>query len=385
MGCDPLQACLVVIFSRADAGHDVHSLQGDIAVSIVADHYQFVVGVDTHAATHTYALLASPSGAQLGTGTFPATRPGLSRAAAWVARRTGGDIDGVLISAEGTCSYGAVMAQVMSETGYRVVEAPAPSAKRLRGTGKTDTLDAITAARSTLVMNIDRLRDRRAGELQAALKALTVAREQMNAERLRSINALTALLRTHDLGMDARKALTLRQIKSVAAWRQREEPLSSCVARAEAARHARRVIDLDAELKSNRVQVTKLIAENAPVLLQMTGVGAVTAAVIITVWSHPGRIRSQAALAQIAGTCPIPAFSGNTIRHRLNRGGDRQLNRAINTIVLTRMRMDPATRAYVERRTAEGRTKREITRCLKRYVTRQIHRTLTGTPPLLTA
>ena len=383
MGCGPLQACLVVIFSRADAGHDVRSLQGDIALSIVADHYRFVVGVDTHAATHTYALLESPSGRELGTETFPTTAAGLNRAAAWIGRRTGGDVDGALISAEGTGSYGAVMAELMSETGYRVVEAPAPSAKRLRGKGKTDTLDAITAARSTLVMDVNRLRDRRAGELQTALKVLTVAREQMNADRLRSINALTALLRTHDLGMDARKALTLTQIRSVGAWRRREEPLSLSVARADAIRHARRVIDLDGDLKSNREQITKLVTDHAPVLLEMVGVGAVTAAVVMTVWSHPGRIRSQAALAQIAGTCPIPASSGNTTRHRLNRGGDRQLNRAINTIVLTRMRMDPATRKYVERRTAEGRTKREITRCLKRYVTRQIHRTLTASPPLL--
>lgn len=354
-------------------------------MSIVADNYRFVVGVDTHAATHTYALLESPSGKELGTETFPTTTAGLNRAVAWLGRRTGGDVDGVLISAEGTGSYGAVMADLLSETGYRVVEAPAPSAKRLRGTGKTDTLDAIIAARSTLVMDVQRLRDRRAGELQTALKVLTVAREQMNADRLRSINALTALLRTHDLGLDARRALTLTQIRSVAAWRRRQEPLSLFVARADAVRHAKRVIHLDADLKSNREQVTKLVSDHAPVLLDMTGVGAVTAAVIITVWSHPGRVRSQAALAQIAGTCPIPASSGNTTRHRLNRGGDRQLNRAINTIVLTRMRMDPATRAYVERRTAEGRTKREITRCLKRYLTRQIHRTLTATPPLLIA
>ncbi|NQV08036.1 IS110 family transposase [bacterium] len=354
-------------------------------MSIVADNYRFVVGVDTHAATHTYALLESPSGKELGTETFPTTTAGLNRAVAWLGRRTGGDIDGVLISAEGTGSYGAVMADLLSETGYRVVEAPAPSVKRLRGTGKTDTLDAIVAARSTLVMDVQRLRDRRAGELQAALKVLTVAREQMNADRLRSINALTALLRTHDLGLDARRALTLTQIRSVAAWRRREEPLSLFVARADAVRHAKRVIHLDADLKSNREQVTKLVRDHAPVLLDMTGVGAVTAAVIITVWSHPGRVRSQAALAQIAGTCPIPASSGNTTRHRLNRGGDRQLNRAINTIALTRMRMDPATRAYVQRRTAEGRTKREITRCLKRYVTRQIHRTLTANPPLLIA
>lgn len=354
-------------------------------MSIVADHYRFVVGVDTHAATHTYALIESPSGKELGTETFPTTTAGLNRAAAWVGRRTGGEVDGVLISAEGTGSYGALMSEVLSEAGYRVVEAPAPSAKRLRGVGKTDTLDAVTAARSTLVMDVNRLRDRRAGELQTALKVLTVAREQMNADRLRSINALTALLRTHDLGVDARKALTLNQIREVGAWRRREEPLSLSVARADAIRHARRVIDLDIDLKSNREQVTQLVTEHAPVLLDMTGVGAVTAAVVLTVWSHPGRIRSQAALAQIAGTCPIPASSGNTTRHRLNRGGDRQLNRAVNTIVLTRMRMDPATRAYVERRTTEGRTKKEITRCLKRYVTRQIHRTLTASPPLLAA
>lgn len=151
-------------------------------MSIVADHYRYVVGVDTHAATHTYALVESPSGKELGTGTFPTTTAGLARAAGWIGRRVGGDVDGVLISAEGTGSYGAVMAELLSESGYRVVEAPAPSAKRLRGVGKTDTLDALTAARSTLVMQMERLRDRRAGELQTALQVLTGAREQMNAD-----------------------------------------------------------------------------------------------------------------------------------------------------------------------------------------------------------
>ena len=164
-------------------------------MSIVADHYRFVVGVDTHAATHTYALIESPSGKQLGQETFPTTPAGLSRAGAWIGRRTGGDVDGVLVSAEGTGSYGAVMAERLAQVGYRVVEAPTPSNKRLRGKGKTDTLDAITAATSTLVMELDRLRDRRAGQVQTALKLLTVAREQMNADRLRSINALTALVR----------------------------------------------------------------------------------------------------------------------------------------------------------------------------------------------
>ncbi len=350
-------------------------------MSIVADHYRFVVGVDTHAATHTYALVEAASGRELGTETFPTTPTGLSRGAAWIGRRTDGDIDGVLISAEGTGSYGAVMADRLTEVGYRVVEAPTPSAKRLRGVGKTDILDAITAARSTLVMPMQRLRDRRGGEMQAAMKVLTVAREQMNADRLRSINALTALLRTHDLGIDARKAITLAQIRAVARWRHRDEPFGRATARTEAVRHAVRVLALDSDLKSNREQLTALVTDHAPVLLDMVGVGAVTAGAIMTVWSHPGRIRSEAALAQIAGTCPVPASSGNTTRHRLNRGGARQLNRAIHTIVLTRMRMDPATKAYVERRTSEGRTRREITRSLKRYVTRQIHRTLTAASP----
>lgn len=351
-------------------------------MSIVADHYRFIVGVDTHAATHTYALVEAPSGRLLGTETFPTTAAGLSRAEGWIGCHTIGDLEGVLISAEGTGSYGAVMAERLTQIGYRVVEAPAPSAKRLRGKGKTDTLDALTAARSTLIMRLDRLRDRRAGELQTALKVLTVAREQMNADRLRSINALTALLRGHDLGIDARKALTGVQIATVGAWRRRDEPLGLTTARADAVRHARHIFDLDDDLKANREQLTTLVTEHAPILLEMTGVGAVTAAVIMAVWSHPGRIRSEGALAQIAGTCPIPASSGNTTRHRLNRGGDRQLNRAINTIVLTRMRMDPGTHTYVQRRRAEGRTNREITRCLKRYVTRQIHRKLAGAAPL---
>lgn len=120
-----------------------------IMLSIVADHYRCVVGVDTHSATHTYALVESPSGKELGTGTLPTTTAGLARAVGWIGRPAGGDE--VLISAGETGSYGAVMAELLSESGYRVVGAPARSANQLRGVGKTDTLDALTAARSTLV------------------------------------------------------------------------------------------------------------------------------------------------------------------------------------------------------------------------------------------
>ena len=211
---------------------------------------------------------------------------------------------------------------------------------------------------------------------QVALQVLTTAREQLNAERVRAINALTALVRSHALGIDARRALSATQIKEIARWRRRGEAMGIATARLEAVRLAARVVQLNIELKDNRDEVTAIVEARAPELLAMPGVGAITAAVILCVWSHHGRVRSEAAMAQIAGTCPIPASSGNTERHRLNRGGDRRLNWALNTIVLTRMRDDNETRLYVERRTTEGKTRREIRRCLKRYTTRQIYRTL---------
>ncbi|GAA2085875.1 IS110 family transposase [Aeromicrobium halocynthiae] len=344
----------------------------------VAEAYRYVVGVDTHAATHSFAIINS-SGALLDEATFPTTPSGLRRARAWIGRRAEGDLDAVLVAAEGTGSYGAILSDVLEEVGYRVVEAPTP--RRERGRGKTDALDAVLAARSTLVMPLTMLRDRRAGEAHTALRVLTVARDHLNVERTRCVNALTSLLRSHDLGIDARRSLTTRQIATIASWRRREETIGTMTARAEAVRLAKRVLTLDDELADNRSTITSLVAAEAPELLELHGVGAITAAIVLTVWSHPGRIRSEAAFAQIAGTAPIPASSGNTIRHRLNRGGDRQLNRALNTIVLTRIRTNPETRAYVDRRLAEGKTAKEIRRCLKRYVGRQIFRTLTAANP----
>ncbi|WP_246169398.1 IS110 family transposase [Actinotalea subterranea] len=387
-----LQACLVVTSRPGPTPTTtfVPTSEESIVVSsvqaIVADIYRFVVGVDTHAATHTFAVVAAPNGALVDQVTFPTSPAGLRRALAWIARRTGGDLDAVLVAAEGTGSYGAVLSAVLCQAGYRVVEAPTP--KRERGRGKTDTLDAVLAARATMVLPVTMLRDRRAGQVQAALAVLTVARDQLNADRLRCINALTALVRSHDLGLDARRALTAPQVAAIAGWRRRDEDFGLATARAEAVRLAKRIVDLTAELGHNRDQITEIVAEQAPELLDLPGVGPVTAAVILTVWSHPGRVRTEAAFAQIAGTCPIPASSGNTVRHRLNRGGDRRLNRAFNTIVLTRMRIDPDTRVYIDRRRAEGKTTKEIRRCLKRYTTRQVYRALATahpTPELITS
>lgn len=210
-------------------------------MTIVADHYRFVVGVDTHAATHSYAVVESPTGRIIDQATFPTTTAALARAQAWIGRRTDGEIDTVLIAADR-----------LEHAGYRVVEAPTPSAKRLRDNGKTDTLDAVTAARSTIVTDLDDLRDRRRGQVRAALNILTVARDQMATERTRTVNTLTALIRSYDLGIDARLALSAAQITEVASWRRRDEPIGLTVARAEAIRLARRINELGDQLKTNR-------------------------------------------------------------------------------------------------------------------------------------
>lgn len=339
---------------------------------VVADAYRFVIGVDTHARFHCYAVVEAGTGRVLDEATFPTSQPGLARAADWIGRRTAGEVEAVLISCEGTGSYGARLATTLLGLGYRVVDAPSP--KRERGGDKNDTIDAIKAARSPLPKRADRLADVRAGELQEALKVLLAARERMSKESTRSINALTALLRTHDLGLDARRKPTEPQIRQISRWRTRTE--APATARAEAVRLATRIGQLQSELGANKTQLRQIVAAQAPVLLEIYGAGPINAAIVLSVWSHAGRIHHEAALARIAGVSPIQIASGGSSEHRLNRGGDRQLNRALHSIAKTRMERDPETQPYVERRTREGLSKRRIRRSLKRYIARQIFRTL---------
>ncbi len=203
----------------------------------------------------------------------------------------------------------------------------------------------------------------------------------MVVERTKTINALTALVRSVDLGLDARKSLTRAQITTIAGWRSRAEDPATTACRREAIGLATRIRVLEHDLAANHDELRQFTAAQVPELLALPGVGPVVAATILTAWSHPGRVRSEEAFASLAGTCPIPASSGKTTRHRLNRGGDRRLNRVLTTIVLVRMRRDQATRAYVARRKTEGRTTKEIMRALKRYITRQIFRTLAQAHP----
>ena len=352
-------------------------------MAIVAHSHPFVIGVDTHARNHAISILACPHGEILDEGQFPATAAGLARAASWVARRTGGDL-AVLWVIEGTGTYGARLARVVADAGYEVVEAPRMSARANRGIGKSDPLDARRIAAAALPLDVTQLRHPRADDgVRAAVRVLLASRDHMSNERTATINALTALLRVSDLGIDARRPLTTAQITTVAAWRARQEALATSTARWEATRLAQRVAALDEELKEITKRITDLLHRSpASALLEQPGIGPITAAVALTAWSHLGRIRSESALASLAGVNPIPASSGNTVRHRINRGGDRRLNRALHMAVVTRMRMDPRTRAYVERRTAEGRTLREIRRCLKRYLAREIYRRLNSTAQL---
>ncbi len=348
-------------------------------MTMVAHAHPFVIGVDTHARNHALSVLATPHGEVVDEGEFPATAAGMARAIEWVGRRTGGDL-GVLWVVECAATYGAQLARAVAGSGYQVVEAARMNAKAHRGIGKSDSLDARRIAAAVLPLQVDRQRHlRRDDGARAALRILMAARDHMTSERTASINALTALLRVLDLGIDARKPLTGHQITEVAKWRTRTEDIAAVIARTEAVRLAKRIVDLDDELAENVKATTALLKQSpARVLLDKPGIGPVTAAVAMTAWSHDGRLHSEAAFASLAGVSPVPASSGNTVRHRLNRGGDRRLNKALHMAVIVRMTHDADTKAYVERRLAEGLTKREIRRILKRYLARQIHRALTA-------
>lgn len=239
-------------------------------------------------------------------------------------------------------------------------------------------MDATRAARAVLSIPMDRLREPRSGQNHMALRILSNARRTMARECTAAINALTALLRVVELGMDARKALTITQIQTIAAWRERDEEFGVQTCRREATRLAKQILPLQEQMAQNHSELEAIVQQVQPSLLKIYGLGPVLAAIILTAWSHAGRVRSEAAFAALAGTCPVPASSGGTTRFRLNRGGDRQLNKAIYTIALIRMNRDPATRDYVARRTGQGRSKKEIIRGLKRYITRQIYRQLSS-------
>jgi transposase len=378
--------CRKVILTQADAGND-RRLEGDIVrMTTVADVVDAVIGVDTHTDTHTL-VMTGPSGAVLGELEVANTATGSVDALAWVAGAAPGPQ--LIFAVEGTRSHGIGLARSLITLGMRVVEIERPRRTDSTRTGKSDRLDARAAAHACLRLEVDKLPVPRADGDREALRILLAARADLTYDKTAKTNRLRALLLT---GTDADRALLQRHraftrtdLTAISTRRgHHHDTLDLTTRRAEARRLAHAILATDQELKANKKQLTNLIHHLAPGLLDHTGIGPVSASQAIVAYSHHGRCRSEAAYASLAAANPIPASSGRTTRHRLNPGGDRQLNRALHDIARTRMRCCPHTRAYVERRRAQGLTTREIRRCLKRYIARQLYRYLRKQPTLAT-
>ncbi len=350
---------------------------------MLAETVDAVIGIDTHRDTHEVEI-ADPAGKPIAVLRIANDSAGFTRLLAAIAATAPGPR--VAVCMEGSGSYGIGLARALAAAGLLVLECEQPSRRQRRGKGKSDSIDAHLAVLAALRLDASRLPVPRADGDREALRILLVARQEITVARTAQAGRLRALL----LGGDdadrsaARKALTQTALAALAdralpAHASREQAVRQAEIRrlAEALDQARR------QLKDNRAQLLAIVDDIAPGLTSRFGVGPVSAAQAIVSFSHPGRCRTEAAFAALGGTSPVPASSGQTIRHRLNRGGDRALNRAIHAIALVRMRSCPRTRAYVARRTAEGKTPREIRRCLKRYIARELYRQLTRTmnPP----
>lgn len=346
---------------------------------MLAECVDAVVGVDTHRDTHEVEI-AHPTGAPIATCSISNDSTGYAELLAWIAEHAPGPR--LAVSIEGTRSYGAGLTRAVTEAGLVVIECEQPNRKVRRGKGKSDPIDAHLAVLTALQLPADRLPVPRADGDREALRILLTARTELTTTTTAQTNRLRALL----LGGDdtdrqlARSSLTEAVLTGLIQRRgPRQASREQSTRRSEIKRLALALREGRREQRANRTNLQSIVDELAPGLTDHHGVGPVSAAQAIVSYSHPGRCRNEAAFAALAGASPLEASSGRTTRHRLNRGGDRALNRALHTIALTRTRSCPTTRAYVAKRTTEGKTPREIRRCLKRYIARQLYRTLTTT------
>jgi transposase len=345
-----------------------HAVAGQVSTESV-ENETIVLGVDTHNDVHVAAVI-STLGVLLGTHAFPTTAVGYRALLAWARghgclRRAG---------VEGTSSHGTALTRHLRSQGVHVIEVNRPDRATRRRRGKTDTLDAENAARMVLSGQTTAVAKAGDGTVEAirmfkitkdsAVKARTQAINQLRAvlvrtdpqlrESLAGLGPATLMRRCADL-----PATTGHDIHSAAT-----EVLRTL---------ARRVLQLTDEIRVLERRMLAAITACAPALLDRYGVGPDTAAaLLIAAGDNPDRLASQAAFAALCGVSPIEASSGKTIRHRLNRGGDRRANSALYTVVLTRLGRDPRTRDYANRRTTEGKSTKEIIRCLKRYVAREL-------------
>lgn len=344
---------------------------------MLADDFAYVIGVDTHTDTHTLALVEASTRRTRRSLTIAASRRGYRRALRLARRQAPAPRAWAL---EGTGSYGAGLARYLTERGERVLEVERPRREGARGRLKSDALDAERAARYVLAGQAGATP--RLGTETQALRALLVARDGAVLARSAALNELRALLVSAPPAVRERMQGLARGALVEACVRLRPG-CAGCerAALALALRSlGRRIRQLQAEAQELEGELAVRVQTLAPALLARPGVGPICAAELLVAWSQPGRVRSEAAFARLAGVAPIPASSGKVVRHRLDRGGDRRLNRALHTIVLCRRRLDPETKRYIARRVSEGKSEREAVRCLKRYLARSLFRLLEGMP-----
>jgi transposase len=325
-------------------------------MTIVEDRPVITGGVDTHADVHVAAAL-DPIGGLLGVQEFPATAAGYADLLEWL-----GEFGSVtLVGIEGTGSYGAGLARYMAGAGVRVVEVDRADRQDRHRQGKSDPLDAVSAARAAQSGRASGAPKGRDGAVEA-IRALMVAKRSARHERTQAINQARALILTGPDELRARFAGhgTAALAAAIAALRPRPGDVPGYATRVALRELGRRVQFLDAQLERLDELIGPLVTARAPGLLSLHGVGPDTAALLlVAAGDHPERLRSESSWAHLCGVAPIPASSGKTSRHRLNRGGNREANSALWRIVITRLRSHPATRAYAERRSKEGLPKRE--------------------------
>lgn len=349
-------------------------------MSLLADTIDAIVGGDTHRDTHTLEI-ATATGSPISTTTISNDSAGFATALAWIADHAPGPH--VVVALEGTRSYGIGLMRAMQAAGMDVIEVTRPR-RGERRRGKSDPIDAHLAVLQALRLPADQLPIPRGDGDREALRILLGARRELTLTKTQQVNRLRALLLSGDDADRnlARGALNERRLTAISRRRGHAgDEVAQHVRRAETRRLATAVREAVRVLAENKQQLRDIVTTMAPQLMDHVGVGPVSAAQGLVSWSHPGRCRDDAAFAMLAGACPIPASSGRTIRHRLNRCGDRQLNRALHDITLTRWRVCPRTHAYIARRRAQGKSDAEIRRCLKRHIARELFRALQASDP----
>jgi hypothetical protein len=339
----------------------------------VLTHGLITGGVDTHRDNHVAAAL-DERGAQLGIASFPTTPAGYRQLHAWLT--SFGPISKVGV--EGTGTWGLGLARHLNNAGVQVLDVDRPNRQNRRRRGKSDPTDAVAAARAALSGEASTIAKTRDGDVEA-IRLLRVARTSARADRRRALNQLRSLVATgpDELRQHCRDLTPRQLVDTAAAFRPGTGPGIVWAAKTSMRSLARRILDLEQEVDRIDEVLHPLVTAAAPELVARHGIGPDTAgALLVAAGENHDRLRHEAAFAHLCGVAPIEASSGIVERHRLNRGGNREANSALWRIVLIRMRSDPRTRAYVSRRLAEGKSKREIMRCLKRYVAREIFNNL---------